>query len=67
LIVAIRVHIESKMCQGHQVCAAMMPELFDCDELGYGVVVGDGYVDPSPDLERVVANCPEQAIALTSD
>ena len=45
----------------------MMPELFDCDELGYGVVVGDGHVDPSPDLERVVANCPEQAITLTSD
>jgi ferredoxin len=65
--VPIRVRIDAEKCQGHQVCATMMPALFDCDDLGYGVVVGDGVVVPSPDLERVVANCPEQAIVVTSE
>jgi ferredoxin len=53
--------------QGHGVCAAPRPALFDCDDLGYGVVVGDGVVVPSPELDLVISNCPEQAIAVASE
>jgi hypothetical protein len=45
----------------------MMPALFDCDDLRYGVVVGDGVVVPSPELDLVISNCPEQAIAVASE
>jgi ferredoxin len=61
------VRIDGEMCQGHGVCAAMMPALFDCDDLRYGVVVGDGVVVPSPELDLVISNCPEQAIAVASE
>jgi ferredoxin len=45
----------------------LAPELFDVDDYGNAVVIGDGSV--SPDLvERAklaVANCPEFAISIT--
>jgi ferredoxin len=62
--VAVRVTVDSVKCQGHQVCGAMMPGVFGCDELGYAVVLGDGRVQPTEDLDLVVHNCPEQAISV---
>lgn len=44
----------------------LAPELFDSDELGYGVVRGEGIV-PHELLEKAqlaVANCPEFAIVM---
>jgi ferredoxin len=44
----------------------LAPELFDVDDYGQAVVVGDGSVPP--DLEEkarlAVANCPEYAITI---
>jgi ferredoxin len=44
----------------------LAPELFDVDDYGQAVVIGDGSV--TPDLEEkarlAVANCPEYAIAI---
>ena len=62
----MRVHLNIEKCQGHLRCMDVAPEIFDCDELGYGLVTWDG---PVPDeLERIVrrcaANCPENAISL---
>jgi ferredoxin len=45
---------------------AIAPEVFDCDDLGYGVVVLSGPV-PAEAAERVsrcVSNCPENALTL---
>jgi ferredoxin len=61
---AVRVTVDSDRCQGHQVCGAMMPGLFGCDELGYAVVLGDGHAQSTDDLDLVVNNCPEQAISV---
>jgi ferredoxin len=45
----------------------LAPELFDVDDYGNAVVIGDGTVSPEL-IERAklaVANCPEFAITLS--
>ena len=63
----MRIQVDSEKCQGHNRCYALAPELFDVDDYGNAVVIGDGNV--SPDLEEkarlAVANCPEFAITIT--
>jgi ferredoxin len=65
----MKVRIDASRCQGHGRCFTIAPELFDSDDLGNGVVLGDGAV--SPDLEHkaqlAVANCPEGAVSLEED
>lgn len=58
--------IDDDKCQGHGRCYALAPTVFEPDDLGQGVVLGDGVVAPE-DEERArlaVANCPEQAITV---
>jgi ferredoxin len=47
----------------------LAPELFDVDDFGQSVVIGDGAV--APDLAEkarlAVANCPEFAISVVED
>ena len=66
---AMRVEVNADLCQGHNRCYALAPELFDVDDYGTAIVIGDGSV--SPDLEDkarlAVANCPEYAITITED
>ncbi|MBB5158745.1 ferredoxin [Saccharopolyspora phatthalungensis] len=42
------------------------PDVFDCDELGFGVVTLSGPVPPALEqaVRRCAANCPENAISL---
>ncbi len=62
----MRVEVNAELCQGHNRCYALAPELFDVDDYGSAVVVGDGSV--APDLEGkarlAAANCPEYAISV---
>ena len=62
----MRVTVDSDKCQGHNRCFALAPELFDVDEYGTAVVIGEGTV--AADLEDkarlAVANCPEFAIEI---
>jgi ferredoxin len=62
----MRVTIDSEKCQGHNRCYALAPELFDVDDFGNAMVIGDGTVPPwLEDKARLaVANCPEFAIAV---
>mgnify|MGYP003332715766 CR=1 FL=1 len=65
--VFMRIHVDSEKCQGHNRCYALAPELFDVDDYGNAVVIGDGTV-PAELEERaklVVANCPEFAITIS--
>lgn len=65
-IAAMRVEVNADLCQGHNRCYALAPELFDVDDYGTAIVIGDGSV--SPELEDkarlAVANCPEYAITI---
>ena len=62
----MRVTVDSDKCQGHNRCFALAPELFDVDEYGTAVVIGDGTVAAEfEDKARLaVANCPEFAIGI---
>ena len=62
----LRVRIESDLCQGHNRCCAVAPELFEADDLGNAHVKGDGTVPPAlADKARLaVKNCPEHAVRI---
>ena len=63
----MRVDLDTEKCQGHNRCYALAPELFDVDDYGQAVLIGDG--DVPADLEdkaRLAAqNCPEYAITIS--
>jgi ferredoxin len=65
----MKVRVDAEKCQGHNRCYALAPELFDVDDYGQAVVIGDGTV--TPDLEEkarlAVANCPEYAISIDDE
>lgn len=65
----MRVIVDSEKCQGHNRCYALAPELFDVDDFGQALVIGDGIVSPNlEDKARLaVANCPEYAISIVED
>ncbi len=65
----MRVDVNADLCQGHNRCYALAPELFDVDDYGSAVVIGDGTVPPElgEKARLAVANCPEYAITLIED
>ena len=62
----MRVEVETDSCQGHNRCFTIAPELFDVDDFGTAVVIGDGSVTAElEDKARLAeANCPEFAIKI---
>jgi ferredoxin len=64
--VVVRVAVDGAKCQGHNRCYAIAPELFDVDDYGQSVVIGDGTVPPdlAEKARLAVANCPEFAISI---
>ena len=65
----MRVHVDQQICQGHGRCYSLAPELFEPDDVGNGIEIGDGTVGPGQEAaaRRAVLNCPEQAITLEED
>jgi ferredoxin len=61
-----RVRVDGGLCQGHNRCRSLAPELFDVDDYGQAIALNDGLVPP--ELEErarlAVANCPEMAITI---
>ena len=57
--------IDRSLCQGHNRCATIAPDVFAVSEDGYGYVLGDGKVpdDLADSPEDIVDACPEQAIS----
>ena len=66
---SMHVVVDAEKCQGHNRCYAIAPELFDVDDYGQAVVVGDGTVTAEMEEKArlAVANCPEFAITLVAD
>ena len=62
----MRVDVDTDTCQGHNRCFTIAPELFDVDDFGPAVVIGDGSVPVElEDKARLAeANCPEFAIKI---
>ena len=65
----MRVRIDAERCQGHNRCYALAPELFDVDDFGQAMVLGDGVVPVGLEHKArlAVANCPEYAITLDGE
>lgn len=62
----MKVVIDTELCQGQGRCFSIAPSVFGFDDLGNGVVLGDGQLDQSTlELARLAAlNCPEHAITV---
>jgi ferredoxin len=65
----MKIHVDPMLCQGHNRCAALAPDLFDIDDDGYASAVGDGAVpaNRADVADLAVDNCPEQAITIDPD
>ena len=60
-----RLEIDPTVCDGHGLCAELLPELIERDEWGYPVVL-EGDVPPQllAHAKRAVAACPVLALKL---
>lgn len=55
--------VDLAVCVGHGRCYMTAPDVFDCDDAGFPLVIGAAETDAQKsDLARAVTNCPEQAI-----
>ncbi len=62
----MKVKVDPTMCMGHARCVSLAPALFESDELGNAVVIGDGSVSSKWEeaVKLAVTNCPEYAISM---
>lgn len=61
----MRIVLDTERCTGHGRCYSLAPDLFDCDDQGYGTVkvpeVPSGLEEQARTAEL---NCPENAISV---
>lgn len=60
--------VDRSVCAGHGMCYGRAPDVVDCDDSGYPVVLHDvleldGHIAAA---EKAVAMCPERALSLES-
>jgi ferredoxin len=61
----VRILLDTDRCTGHGRCYSLAPDLFDCDDRGYGTVIRPEVAAGLEQQARIaVANCPERAISL---
>jgi ferredoxin len=62
----VKVRVDAALCQGHNRCYALAPDLFVLDAAGFASAAGDGDVPPSreEDAELAADNCPEMAVLI---
>lgn len=65
----MKISIDSELCQGHNRCFALAPELVDVDDYGEAFVLNDGEVpDELADKAKlIIDNCPEFAISEVTE
>jgi ferredoxin len=61
----VRIVLDTERCTGHGRCYSLAPELFDCDDRGYGTVITPEVPAGLEEKARSAAlNCPENAISV---
>jgi ferredoxin len=61
----MKIQVDPWLCQGHQLCTEIAPELFAFDpELSHTVAVGDVSQAGALSARRAADLCPERAIVL---
>ena len=65
----MRIRVNPELCQGHNRCWALAPEMFDLDDIGNATAANDGHVPPEQEeLARLaIANCPEFAVEIIEE
>ncbi|MGB8403232.1 MAG: ferredoxin [Mycobacterium sp.] len=57
--------VDHDRCEGHGRCFAVAPEVFDLDDDGYAVIIGDTVAPEQQENAReAAAGCPRRAISL---
>jgi ferredoxin len=61
-----RVHVDWTRCDGHGLCAELLPEVLGRDEWGFPLAHGSLEIDAAlePHAERAVRSCPLSALKL---
>ena len=62
-----RLRVNPIMCDGHGLCAELLPELVDLDDWGYPVVEPDVPPQLVAMARRAVQACPTLALLLIDD
>jgi ferredoxin len=64
----VKVRVDADRCQGHGRCAALAPEVYRLDELGFAVG-GTTEVEPGCEEQARLGaqSCPERAIQVVSE
>jgi ferredoxin len=62
----VKIRVDASLCQGHNRCYALAPDLFRLDDAGFASVAGDGTVPPdwAEVAELAGENCPEMAVLI---
>lgn len=65
----MRINVNEARCQGHTLCNAVAPDIFQLrDEDGHAFVVSEAVPPELEELARRAAlGCPEQAIEIDDD
>jgi ferredoxin len=60
----MKLNFDRSLCQGHNRCYLLAPEIFDVDDDGYAVLLIDGEIPEGLEAKAQLAldNCPEYAI-----
>jgi len=65
---AVKVRIDRELCAGHGRCYGLAPGVYDCDDLGHGMVIAEEVPESlRAQAELGAQNCPERAIVITED
>lgn len=65
----MKIRVDPELCQGHNRCFALAPELFDIDDFGNASAKGGGIVPAELEAKARLAesNCPEFAVSIVED
>ena len=65
----MRICVNANLCQGHNRCFSLAPELFEVDDFGLATAVNDGQVPAGMEEKAQLAidNCPEFAITVVQE
>ena len=61
----MKIRLDTDRCTGHGRCYSLAPELFDADDMGHSVLLGDDVPEGLEDKARLaVDTCPEGCLTL---
>jgi len=65
----MKIRVNPNLCQGHNRCFSIAPELFAVDDYGLATAVNDGQVPAGIEgkAQLAIDNCPEFAVSVVEE